>query len=127
VMAKRFHRNILEPLGYKFEKEDERSRLNQVLTPAITLARLVAKQRAIFRFYVPSFETSEVKAMGDKNLTNVDDEFPDLSEELKGNIWFVIQPGLVKFGTGKGEKLHERTVLKGAYVELVKEATEDID
>jgi hypothetical protein len=95
--------------------------MKDVVLQAISFAQLVAGQRAIFDFFVPKREESQVrKKENDELMTNIDGEFPELQDELALDVWFVVKPGLAKWGTGTGENLDRSTVLVKSYVELVK-------
>jgi hypothetical protein len=126
-LASHFRLEVLNKLGYSFEKEADHTHLNKLLTAAIELAQIFAKQRAIFAFRKPIFKSDERKSLDSLEMTNKDNEYTAVEEEMEGIVWFVIQPALVKFGTGKGERLNEHTVVRKAYVELVKEDGEDVD
>jgi hypothetical protein len=126
-LAEEFRIEVLEKVGYKFEKELDNNRLNKLLTVAIELAQLLARQRAIFAFRVPKLEPSELKVLSSTDTTNKDDEYEEVEEELEGKVWFVIQPMLVKYGTGRGERLHEHIVVRPAYVELEKGCANDVE
>jgi hypothetical protein len=89
-------------------------KVSSMLEAAIQLSQMVAKQRAIFELWEP--ENARKKA-NDPSKTNVDRAYDEI-EELEGKIWFLIQPGLVKWGTGKGTHLSSYTVLAKAVVEL---------
>jgi hypothetical protein len=126
-LAKQFQIEVLDKIGYKFEKDLDNNRLNKLLTVAIELAQLLAKQRAIFAFRVPKLDPGEFKGLNSTDMTNKDDEYDEVEEEMEGKVWFVIQPMLVKFGTGKGERLHEHTVVRPAYVELERGCGETVE
>lgn len=112
--------SMLHQLGYDVDETELRKKLKEVVLQAISFAQLAAGQRAIFRFYMPTPEHSKLqKEENDGMMTNIDGEFPELQEELVRDVWFVVKPGLVKWGTGTGENLDTSVVLVKSYVELV--------
>jgi hypothetical protein len=112
--------SILRELGYEVNETELRKKMNEVLFQAISFAQLVAGQRAIFGFFVPKRKDFEIrKKEEDELMTNIDGEFPEVQEELARDVWFVVKPGLAKWGTGSGKNLDESTVLIKSYVELV--------
>lgn len=59
--------------------------------------------------------------------TNKGNEHPKVEDEIEGKIEFVIQPMLVKLGTGKGERLNKYTIVRRAYIELAKGSDGNVD
>jgi hypothetical protein len=111
---------ILRNLGYEVSEADLRMKLADVLAKAIPFAQLLAGQRAIFELFAPDFaQYGSSKKKSDGLRTNVDAEDPDETEEVEGEVWFLVRPGLVKWGSGMGEKLNRSTILVKSYVELV--------
>lgn len=103
-------------LGYPSLSElpQGEKKVSSMFEAAIQLSQIVAQQRAIFELWEPE---SATKRANDPAKTNVDRAY-DETEEREGKIWFLIQPGLVKWGTGKGTCLMSYTVLAKAVVEL---------
>lgn len=117
--------DVLNPLGYTVQ-ESQQKKFDDLLTAAVKLAQVLAGQRAVFSFGYPDISEDDTK-QGDDNanaLTNIDDAgcFDGPEDEETGRIWFLIQPALVKNGTGVGQKLDERTILRKAYVQLIDES-----
>jgi hypothetical protein len=50
---------------------------------------------------------------------HMDGGFSEVQEELCSDVWFVIKPGLAKWGTGTGQNLDKSTVLLKPFVELI--------
>jgi hypothetical protein len=93
--------------------------LQDLLDIVIPFAQMLAGQRAIFRLLAPS---AIEKRREDPYMKNMDEdaEFDDLDEEQEGEVAYVVKPGLIKFGTGMGQKLDcEETILVSAFVQLV--------
>lgn len=112
--------SMLRELGYEVNETELQKKMNDVLLQAISFAQLVAGQRAIFGFFVPKCREFEIRKKEDDELmTNLDGEFPELQDELARGVWFVVKPGLAKWGTGTGANLDRSTVLVKSYVELV--------
>ena len=86
----------------------------------VPFAQSLAGQRAVFRLLTPALGVmTNKKTMDDFYLTNKDDDFNELDDELEGEVAYVVKPGLIKFGTGGGQKLElEKTVIVPAFVEL---------
>jgi hypothetical protein len=87
----------------------------------IPFAQSLAGQRAVFRLLTPALGIlKNKKTTDDLYLTNKDDDFNELDDELEGEVAYVVKPGLIKFGNGLGQKLdHEPTVIVPAFVELI--------
>ena len=112
--------SMLRELGYEVNETELRKKTNEVLMQAISFAQFVAGQRAIFGFYVPKRKESGMQTRKDDGLmTNIDGEFPEVLEEISRDVWFVVKPGLAKWGTGTGENLGKSTILVKSYVEVV--------
>lgn len=110
----------LHNLGYDVSDADLRRKLADVLAKAIPFAQLLAGQRAIFELFAPDFaQYGSRKKKSDGLRTNVDAEDPDETEEVEGEVRFLVRPGLVKWGSGMGEKLDRSTMLVKSYVELM--------
>ena len=86
----------------------------------VPFAQSLAGQRAVFRLLTPALGVmTNKKTMDDFYLTNKDDDFNELDDELEGEVAYVVKPGLIKFGTGGGQKLElEKTAIVPAFVEL---------
>ena len=111
-------------MGYAtdFHKKGEtvQSDLEDLLVKVIPFAQKLAGQRAMFALFVPDLKALGMKKKrDDPSMTNVDGEFDDRPEEQEGKVRYVVKPGLVKFGTGTGQKLDQKkTILVQAFVEL---------
>jgi hypothetical protein len=123
-LASQLEHLLSEYLGYNVTREKLlENKLSQLLTKGVTFAQLLMEQRAIFKLLVPGFkEFGPVKEKDDEFRENYGGcNLSEKDEEIEGPVWFLIKPGLVKIGTGRGSKLSEITVLKKALVELAPE------
>ena len=103
-------------LGYDIIAKSQ-TPIKHMLENAEAFKRTLMQQRAVFEMFVPDPRDGENKAQDDKYLSN------DVEEEEKaaGKIWFVMKPGLIKRGTGRGTNFNDldtETVIVPAFVQL---------
>lgn len=111
---------VLNDLGYHVDESKLEGKLKSPLKKAIKFAQLINWQRAMFLCLAPDNDKEYAnKAKDDLWRTNLDSEFPEVEKEMAGAVWFVVKPGLIKRGTGKGERLQETTVLKKSFVQMM--------
>jgi hypothetical protein len=105
--------------------ENAHGLMKDLVEKVVTFAQTLAGQRAMFRLLTPALGILKTKkSVDDPYLTNKDDEFNQLDDELEGEVLYVVKPGFIKFGTGLGQKLdQERTVIVPAFIELVMAST----
>jgi hypothetical protein len=116
--------SLLRRLEYDTEVtkrgENVQGLVKDLLDKIIPFAKMLAGQRAIFRLLVPSLGILEPKKeVDDRYMTNRDDEFDNLDDEIEGEVGYLVKPGLIKFGTGIGQKLDsEETILVPAFIDF---------
>lgn len=109
--------DLVAKLGYDPQKPDVRKKSQIMLEAAILFARLIAKQRAIFKLRCRKVEPEDLQKLEDDELmTCIDDN----EAEVAGSVWFVSTPALLKWGTGTGQDLGEYTCLVKSNVVLVR-------
>lgn len=105
-------------LGYESIAKTEASiKIKRMIEDAENFKRKLMQQRAVFETFVPDPRSGENKAQDDEILSNnVEDD-----GKAAGKIWFVIKPGLIKRGTGRGTDFNDsaaQTVIMPAFVQL---------
>jgi hypothetical protein len=113
--------DVQNELALKFDEKKKRTlndRLDNLIVRAISFAQTAAGQRARFRLFYPLLDAYGVVKNDDTLITNVDDQFPKFETEYSNvEIWHLVKPGFVKFGTGMGQALDsEKKILVKAFV-----------
>jgi len=109
--------NVLQGLEYEV-KAGVQEQLSAMLNVAIPLAQLLAEQRAVFSIFEPTMEEEGKRVKKDDELRCDFAAFRDEEEGGEGDVWFLVRPALLRYGTWRGESLEQRTVLRKALVQL---------
>ena len=109
--------NVLQGLEYEV-KGGAQEQLAAMLNAAIPLAQLLAEQRALFSIFEPTIEEEGKRVKKEDELRCDFAAFRDEDEGGEGDVWFLVRPALLRYGTWRGESLEQRTVLRKALVQL---------
>jgi hypothetical protein len=95
-----------------------RQAFNDTIVKAISLAQLIATQRAEFTLIFPLLHSHGiVKKLKDQLRSNVDEEFNDFEKEIEATVWYVVKPAFVRYGNAMGQDFEkEKHVLVKAFV-----------
>ncbi|KAH6676492.1 hypothetical protein B0J14DRAFT_355176 [Halenospora varia] len=107
---------ILHEFGYKIDDAGLQDKTRPLFQKAIQLAKLFAKQRAMYEFFDHRGRKWWTEEANSAYCRNQEDE-DDLEGE--GDIAFVVVPALLRRGTAMGEDLKQAVFLTKALVHLV--------
>jgi len=105
-------------MGYDLSAKSQ-TWIREMLEKAGECKRLLMKQRAVFKTFIPDPERFPNKLRDDRYLANNENE--EKEGMVEGEVWFVMAPGLLKQGTGRGTNLNDpefETVIVPALVRL---------
>ncbi|KAF8543335.1 hypothetical protein BDD12DRAFT_820870 [Trichophaea hybrida] len=98
IGMKRFLEQSLGPIGY--QPEQHKDELNHIITSARKLAKTLSTQKARLRLFLPAIgEHYSTKKVYDHKLEPANKYGDELE---RGEVLFVVAPGLRKWGDGNG-------------------------